>query len=49
MHEIDNISQYFADAPPTIVSLAIKPHFEALTNEQKLYAHNVSRSVTIFA
>lgn len=40
-----NLSQYYADAPPTIVSLPIKPHFEALTDEQKLYAHNISRSV----
>ncbi|KAL8687046.1 MAG: hypothetical protein Q9218_006670 [Villophora microphyllina] len=39
-----SISQYYADQPPTVVSLAIKPHFEALTNEQKLYAHNISRA-----
>ena len=45
MHEIENLGQYLADAPPTIVPLAVKPHFEALSNEQKLYAHYVSRSV----
>ncbi|KAL9588161.1 MAG: hypothetical protein Q9203_003018 [Teloschistes exilis] len=39
-----SISQYYADQPPTVVSLAIKPHFEALTDEQKLYAHNISRA-----
>ncbi|KAI4206880.1 MAG: hypothetical protein LQ348_000773 [Seirophora lacunosa] len=44
MHEIDDQSQYFADAPPTIVPLLVKPHFDALTDEQKLYAHHVSRA-----
>ncbi|KAL9595132.1 MAG: hypothetical protein Q9219_006620 [cf. Caloplaca sp. 3 TL-2023] len=44
MYDIDNISQYYADAPPTIVPLAVKSHFEALTQEQKLYAHHVSRA-----
>ncbi|KAL8947789.1 MAG: hypothetical protein Q9183_007750, partial [Haloplaca sp. 2 TL-2023] len=43
MYEMDE-SQYFADQPPTIVNLAVKPHFEALTDQQKLYAHNVSRA-----
>ncbi|KAL8738204.1 MAG: hypothetical protein Q9181_000975 [Wetmoreana brouardii] len=46
MHAIDeaSLSQYLADAPPTIVPLAIKPHFEALTDQQKFYAHNISRA-----
>ncbi|KAL8924078.1 MAG: hypothetical protein Q9208_004215 [Pyrenodesmia sp. 3 TL-2023] len=44
MPEIDSLSQYFADDPPTIVPLLVKPHFEALTNEQKLYAHHVSKA-----
>ncbi|KAI4174744.1 MAG: hypothetical protein LQ343_002115 [Gyalolechia ehrenbergii] len=44
MYEIENISQYLADAPPTIVPLLVKPHFEALTHKQKLYAHYVSRA-----
>lgn len=35
--------QYLADNPPTIVPLSIRPHFEALTREQKLYAHYLSR------
>ncbi|KAL8803467.1 MAG: hypothetical protein Q9182_003164 [Xanthomendoza sp. 2 TL-2023] len=39
-----SLSQYYADAPPTVVSLPIKSHFEDLTDEQKLYAHHVSRA-----
>ncbi|KAL2042865.1 hypothetical protein N7G274_004625 [Stereocaulon virgatum] len=39
-----DVSRYYADSPPTVVPLAIKPHFEALTNEQKLYAHYISRA-----
>ncbi len=38
-------TQYYADSPPTTVNLAIKPHFDALTDKQKLYAHHISRSV----
>lgn len=38
-------TQYHADSPPTVVILAIKPHFDALTDQQKLYAHHISRSV----
>jgi dipeptidyl-peptidase-3 len=36
------LKQYLADSPPTVVPLAIKPHFEALTDREKLYAHHVS-------
>ena len=36
--------QFLADAPPTIVRLEIKPHFEALTDRQKRYAHYISRA-----
>lgn len=42
-----DVEQYYADAPPTVVNLAIKPHFDALTEQQKLYAHHISRSVTL--
>ena len=35
----DTLKQYLADDPPTIVPLDIKPHFEALTESEKLYAH----------
>jgi dipeptidyl-peptidase-3 len=43
------LSQYLADAPPSVVRLEIEKHFEALTNKQKAYAHHISRydSVTI--
>ncbi|KAL9108817.1 MAG: hypothetical protein Q9227_006474 [Pyrenula ochraceoflavens] len=36
--------QYLADNPPTVVRLEIRPHFEALTDDQKLYAHYISRA-----
>ncbi|KAM0799747.1 peptidase family M49-domain-containing protein [Usnea florida] len=39
-----DMSQYLADSPPTVVPLIIKPHFEALTDEQKLYAHHISKA-----
>ena len=40
-------TQYYADAPPTTVALTIKPHFQALSDQQKLYAHHISRSVNL--
>ena len=43
-----DLTQYYADAPPTIVKLAIKPHFDVLTEQQKLYAHHISRSVEFY-
>ena len=33
------LKHYLADNPPTVVPLAIKPHFEALNTQQKLYSH----------
>jgi len=36
--------QYFADDPPTVVPLAIKPHFEALNDKEQKYAHFISRA-----
>ncbi|KAG5297643.1 dipeptidyl peptidase III [Histoplasma ohiense] len=36
--------QYLADSPPTVVRLEIKPHFEALDDQQKRYAHFISRA-----
>jgi dipeptidyl-peptidase-3 len=38
----ETLKQYLADNPPTVVPLAIKPHFEALTDKEKLYAHHLS-------
>jgi len=40
--DAETLKQYLADNPPTIVPLAIKPHFEALTEKEKLYAHHLS-------
>lgn len=40
--DAETLSQYLADSPPTIVPLAIKPHFEALSDKEKLYAHHIS-------
>lgn len=36
------IKHYLADSPPSVVPLAIKPHFEALNDQEKLYAHYIS-------
>ncbi|KKY18485.1 putative dipeptidyl peptidase iii [Diplodia seriata] len=36
------LKHYLADSPPTVVPLAIKPHFEALNEQQKLYSHYLS-------
>jgi dipeptidyl-peptidase-3 len=38
------LKQYLADDPPTVVPLAIKPHFEALGDKEKKYAHYISRA-----
>ncbi|KAJ4353259.1 uncharacterized protein N0V89_004986 [Didymosphaeria variabile] len=38
----ETLKQYLADNPPTVVNLAIKPHFEALSDKEKLYAHHLS-------
>ena len=40
------LKHYLADSPPTVVPLAIKPHFEALSDHQKLYSHYLSMSAT---
>lgn len=36
--------QFLADDPPTIVPLAIKPHFEALGPKEQKYAHHISQA-----
>jgi dipeptidyl-peptidase-3 len=38
----DTLKHYLADAPPSVVPLAIKPHFEALNDQEKLYSHYLS-------
>ncbi|KAF2790206.1 dipeptidyl-peptidase III [Melanomma pulvis-pyrius CBS 109.77] len=40
--DTEALKQYLADNPPTVVPLAIKPHFEALSDKEKLYAHHIS-------
>jgi dipeptidyl-peptidase-3 len=36
--------QYLADSPPSVVPLAIKPHFEALGKTEQLYSHYISKA-----
>lgn len=38
------LKQYLADSPPTVVNLSVKPHFEALSDQEKRYAHFISRA-----
>ncbi|KAF1911734.1 peptidase family M49-domain-containing protein [Ampelomyces quisqualis] len=40
--DCETLKQYLADDPPTVVPLTIKPHFETLTDQEKLYAHHLS-------
>jgi hypothetical protein len=39
------LSQYLADAPPSVVRLEIKKHFDTLSEKQQRYAHFISRYV----
>ncbi|KAI9750383.1 MAG: hypothetical protein M4579_006494 [Chaenotheca gracillima] len=38
------LKNYLADQPPTVVCLEAKPHFDALTDRQRAYAHYISRA-----
>ncbi|KAJ4418499.1 hypothetical protein N0V85_001408 [Neurospora sp. IMI 360204] len=38
------LSQYLADAPPSVVRLEVEKHFDALTDKQKRYAHFISKA-----
>ncbi|KXX83023.1 putative dipeptidyl peptidase 3 [Madurella mycetomatis] len=38
------LSQYLADAPPSVVRLEIEKHFTALSDRQKRYAHFISQA-----
>jgi dipeptidyl-peptidase III len=40
-----DLKHYLADSPPSVVRLEIEKHFEALTDQQKRYAHHISRQV----
>jgi dipeptidyl-peptidase-3 len=40
--DTESLKQYLADNPPAVVPLAIKTHFEALSDKEKLYAHHIS-------
>ncbi|KAI9827526.1 MAG: hypothetical protein M1832_004876 [Thelocarpon impressellum] len=35
---------HLADAPPSVVRMEIKSHFDALTDQQRRYAHHISRA-----
>lgn len=39
----ETLKHYLADNPPSVVPLEIKPHFEALSDKEKLYAHFISK------
>ena len=45
LHKMDEqtLNQYRADDPPTVVPLAIKPHFIALEHNEQKYAHYISQ------
>ncbi|PHH72793.1 hypothetical protein CDD82_5799 [Ophiocordyceps australis] len=40
-----DLSQYLADEPPSVVRLEIEKHFAALNDQQKRYAHFISKIV----
>jgi hypothetical protein len=37
------LKNFLADSPPSTVNLEIKKHFEALSDQQRRYAHYISR------
>ncbi len=37
------LQHHLADAPPSVVRLEIKPHFDALTDQERRYSHYISR------
>ncbi|PHH58798.1 hypothetical protein CDD81_4372 [Ophiocordyceps australis] len=39
-----DLSQYLADEPPSVVRLEIEKHFAALNDQQKRYAHFISKA-----
>jgi dipeptidyl-peptidase-3 len=41
--DAQELSSYLADAPPSVVRLEIKKHFDSLSEKQQRYAHFISR------
>lgn len=41
--DAQELNAYLADAPPSVVRLEIAKHFDALTDQQKRYAHYISK------
>lgn len=41
--DAQDLSNYLADAPPSVVRLEIKKHFDSLSEKQQRYAHFISR------
>jgi hypothetical protein len=37
------LQNFLADSPPTTVNLVIRKHFEALDDQQRRYAHYISK------
>lgn len=42
----EELKHYLADQPPTVVRLEIEKHFDLLSEQQKRYAHFISKYVT---
>jgi len=40
---VQELANYLADAPPSVVRLEIEKHFNPLTDKQKRYAHFISK------
>ena len=43
--DTNELKNFLADSPPVTVNLIIKPHWDALTETQKSYAHFISKQV----
>lgn len=41
----EELKHYLADQPPSVVRLEIEKHFSLLTEQQKRYAHFISKYV----
>jgi dipeptidyl-peptidase-3 len=42
----EELVHFLADEPPSVVRLEIEKHFEALNDQQKRYAHFISKYAT---